>query len=93
MQVPGPLQGEVLGMTRFGIGKMKDSVLMLASFEKTTDILFEAALRGTVDDITGVSESIIMGMPMPTGTGLFQLRMPEPEAFTPQPARPPLALS
>ncbi|KAK9796706.1 hypothetical protein WJX73_006743 [Symbiochloris irregularis] len=45
-------RGEVLGMTRFGIGKMKDSVLMLASFEKTTDILFEAALRGTVDDVT-----------------------------------------
>lgn len=31
--------------------------------------------RGTVDDVTGVSECIIMGMPMPTGTGLFQLRM------------------
>ena len=27
-------KGEVLGITRFGIGKMKDSVLMLASFEK-----------------------------------------------------------
>ena len=80
-------------MTRFGIGKMKDSVLMLASFEKTTDILFEAALRGTADDITGVSESIIMGMPMPTGTGLFQLQMPEPDssAFPPSRAPPILA--
>lgn len=28
-------QGEVLGITRFGVAKMKDSVLMLASFEKT----------------------------------------------------------
>ena len=36
------LQGEVLGITRFGIAKMKDSVLMLASFEKTTDHLFDA---------------------------------------------------
>ena len=32
---------QVLGITRFGIAKMKDSVLMLASFEKTTDHLFE----------------------------------------------------
>lgn len=66
-------KGEVLGITRFGIAKMKDSVLMLASFEKTTDHLFDAALHGRVDDITGVSESIIMGIPMPTGTGLFKI--------------------
>lgn len=66
-------KGEVLGITRFGIAKMKDSVLMLASFEKTTDHLFDAALHGRIDDINGVSESIIMGIPMPTGTGLFKL--------------------
>jgi DNA-directed RNA polymerase III subunit RPC1 len=64
----------VLGITRFGIAKMKDSVLMLASFEKTTDHLFDAALHGRVDDINGVSESIIMGIPMPSGTGLFKLQ-------------------
>jgi DNA-directed RNA polymerase III subunit RPC1 len=67
-------RGEVLGITRFGIAKMKESVLMLASFEKTTDHLFDAALRGAVDEITGVSESIIMGAPMAPGTGLFRLR-------------------
>lgn len=43
----------MLGITRFGIAKMKDSVLMLASFEKTTDHLFDAALHGRVDDING----------------------------------------
>ena len=47
------VQGEVLGITRFGIAKMKDSVLMLASFEKTTDHLFDAALHGRCDDING----------------------------------------
>ena len=47
------MQGEVLGITRFGIAKMKDSVLMLASFEKTTDHLFDAALHGRTDEITG----------------------------------------
>lgn len=40
-------KGEVLGITRFGIAKMKESVFMLASFEKTTDHLFDAAQAGT----------------------------------------------
>lgn len=72
---------------------------MLASFEKTTDHLFDAALHGTKvamqkvttdsdvdrsrtvgpfthsmqDPINGVSECIIMGIPMSIGTGLFKL--------------------
>ena len=66
-------KGEVLGITRFGVAKMKDSVLMLASFEKTTDHLFDAALYGKQDAIDGVSECIIMGTSMHIGTGLFQL--------------------
>lgn len=37
-------KGEVLGITRFGVQKMKDSVLMLASFEKTTDHLVSIVL-------------------------------------------------
>ena len=44
----------MLGITRFGIARMKDSVLMLASFERTTDHLFDAAVHGRVDDISGV---------------------------------------
>jgi hypothetical protein len=52
---------------------MKDSVLMLASFEKTTDHLFDAALFGKRDAVEGVSECIIMGIPMPIGTGLFKI--------------------
>ncbi len=63
----------MLGITRFGIAKMKDSVLMLASFEKTTDHLFDAALYGKKDAVEGVSECIIMGIPMPIGTGIFKL--------------------
>ncbi|EGF76498.1 hypothetical protein BATDEDRAFT_14837 [Batrachochytrium dendrobatidis JAM81] len=66
-------KGEVLGITRFGIAKMKDSVLMLASFEKTTDHLFEASFYSKHDKIQGVSECIIMGVPMSLGTGLFKL--------------------
>ena len=67
-------RGEILGINRFGIAKMKESVLMLASFEKTPDHLFDAAVHGAVDTIDGVSECIIMGTPIPLGTGMFKLR-------------------
>merc|ERR1719431_1656429 len=66
-------RGEVLGITRHGMAKMKESVLMLASFEKTADHLFDAAYYGQKDAIRGVSECIIMGIPMSVGTGLMQL--------------------
>merc|ERR1719339_92611 len=66
-------RGEVLGITRHGMAKMKESVLMLASFEKTADHLFDAAYYGQKDAIKGVSECIIMGIPMSVGTGLMQL--------------------
>jgi DNA-directed RNA polymerase III subunit RPC1 len=46
-------KGEVLGITRFGVAKMKESVLMLASFEKTTDHLFDAAVHSREDSIVG----------------------------------------
>lgn len=66
-------KGEILGITRFGISKMNDSALMLASFEKTTDYLFDAGQRALTEKIAGVSECIIMGRPIPLGTGLFKL--------------------
>jgi DNA-directed RNA polymerase III subunit RPC1 len=66
-------RGEVLGINRFGITKMRHSTLMLASFEKTSDHLFDAAVHDRFDDIEGVSESIIMGNPVKLGTGLFKL--------------------
>ena len=52
---------------------MKDSVLMLASFEKTSDHLFNASVNGRVDKIEGVSECIIMGIPMQIGTGMLKV--------------------
>lgn len=66
-------KGEILGITRFGVAKMRESVLMLASFEKTTDHLFDAAVHSREDAIVGVSECIIMGVPIPIGTGIFKL--------------------
>jgi DNA-directed RNA polymerase III subunit RPC1 len=66
-------KGEVLGITRHGLSKMRDSVLQLASFEKTPDHLFEAAAGMKGDPIDGVSEKIIMGQTMTVGTGAFQV--------------------
>ncbi|KDQ65120.1 hypothetical protein JAAARDRAFT_28779 [Jaapia argillacea MUCL 33604] len=78
-------KGEVLGITRFGVAKMKDSVLMLASFEKTTDHLFDASAFGKRDDISGVSESIIMGNPAANcGTSLPALVSPAPTISKPR---------
>ncbi len=66
-------RGEVLGINRHGISKMKDSVLSRASFECTSDHLFEAALQSSSDSITGVAESIIIGGSARVGTGIFDL--------------------
>jgi DNA-directed RNA polymerase III subunit RPC1 len=66
-------KGQVLGFTRFGISKMKDSILMLASFEKTNDNLFDAAFHSRKDNVKGTSECIIMGKSIPLGTGLFKV--------------------
>lgn len=58
----------MLGITRFGIAKMKDSVLHSASFEKTADHLFDAAIHGRVDDVVRSKGPVLlkaecMGMP------------------------------
>ncbi|RCI12924.1 hypothetical protein L249_0585 [Ophiocordyceps polyrhachis-furcata BCC 54312] len=66
-------KGEILGISRFGLQKMRDSVLQLASFEKTPDHLFDAAAGMKTDRIEGVSECIIMGQTMSVGTGAFQV--------------------
>jgi DNA-directed RNA polymerase III subunit RPC1 len=66
-------KGEVHGITRFGISKMSGSTLMLASFEQTSEHLFDAAMYGKSDPVAGVSESIILGVPISVGTGCIEL--------------------
>jgi DNA-directed RNA polymerase III subunit RPC1 len=66
-------KGKVLGINRHGVHKMKNSTLMLASFEQTTDHLYDAAVHCKKDDITGVSECIITGNLVSLGTGAFSL--------------------
>jgi DNA-directed RNA polymerase III subunit RPC1 len=66
-------KGKVLGINRHGVHKMKNSTLMLASFEQTTDHLYDAAVHCKKDDITGVSECIITGNLVSLGTGCFDI--------------------
>lgn len=58
-----------------GLRDIKNLLQMdsLLQFEKTSDHLFDAAYYGQKDIICGVSESIIMGIPIPAGTGTFKL--------------------
>ena len=62
-----------VGITRFGVAKMRESVLTNASFEQTMDHLLDAAVHSREDSLVGVSECIITGMPIPMGTGLIKI--------------------
>ena len=66
-------KGAIHGFQRFGMANMKDSVLLHSSFERTKDNLFDAAYLGKIDKLNGVSESIILGKMIPTGTGIFKI--------------------
>ena len=68
-------KGTVLGFQRFSMIKMKDSVFLNSSFERTTDVLFDAAINSKNENLSGVSESIITGKTAKIGTGVFQLLM------------------
>lgn len=65
--------GRLIGLNRYGIIKMKNSPLMLASFEKTYEILFDAGFFGTRDPLKGISEKIMIGDNISIGTGKFKL--------------------
>ncbi len=66
--------GSIKGITREGITGEKASVLARASFEIPLKHLFNAAKTGEVDHLNSVSENVMINQPIPTGTGLPQLR-------------------
>ncbi|AFL94651.1 DNA-directed RNA polymerase subunit A'' [Thermococcus cleftensis] len=69
------LDGVILPIGRHGIVGEKASVLARAAFEITTQHLFEAAERGEVDPLNGVVENVLIGQPVPVGTGMVKLAM------------------
>ena len=66
-------RGKVLGTTNSGLSKDRDSVLKLASFERTQEHIFNAASHSRCDKYLGVSENIMLGMTAKIGTNLFGL--------------------
>jgi DNA-directed RNA polymerase subunit beta' len=56
------------GITQASLGTQ--SVLSAASFQETTKVLSEAAIRGKTDDLIGLKENVIVGHLIPAGTGM-----------------------
>ena len=69
------LDGVILPIGRHGIVGEKASVLARAAFEITTQHLFQAAERGESDPLNGVVENVLIGQPVPVGTGIVRLAM------------------
>ncbi len=67
--------GKVKSVGRQGISGQKNSVFARAAFEETVRHILEAALKGTKDTLDGVTENIIVGKPVPIGTGSVELIM------------------
>ena len=68
-------EGVVKSIGRHGISGEKSSVLARAAFEETGKHLLHASIRGEVDDLTGIIENIIIGQPIPLGTGSVGVKM------------------
>ncbi len=63
------VDGEVKQIGRHGVSGEKASVLARAAFEVTVNHILDAAIRGDVDDLKGVTENVIVGQPIQLGTG------------------------
>ena len=72
-------EGGVKSIGRHGISGEKSSVLARAAFEETGKHLLRASIRGEVDDLTGIIENIIIGQPIPLGTGSIGVKMAKNE--------------
>ena len=60
----------LLGITRASL--RSESFLSAASFQETTRVLTDAAIRGKIDDLIGLKENVIIGGLIPAGTGILQ---------------------
>ncbi len=62
----------LLGITKASLAT--DSWLSAASFQETTKVLTDAAIEGKTDHLAGLKENVIIGKPIPAGTGLRRYR-------------------
>ena len=72
----------LLGITKTAI--QTESFLSAASFQETTKVLTEAAIKGKVDHLIGLKENILIGKLIPAGTGLKKYRDIEIQKVEPE---------
>ena len=69
---PAIAKRKLLGITKAALAT--DSFLSAASFQETTRVLTEAAIKGKVDPLMGLKENVILGKLIPAGIGLKRYR-------------------
>jgi DNA-directed RNA polymerase subunit beta' len=67
-ELPAKYDPVLLGITKASLAT--ESFISAASFQETTRVLTEAAVRGTKDNLRGLKENVIVGRLIPAGTGL-----------------------
>ena len=67
-EIPAKYDPVLLGITKASLAT--ESFISAASFQETTRVLTEAAVRGTRDSLRGLKENVIVGRLIPAGTGL-----------------------
>lgn len=67
-ELPAHFDPVLLGITKASLAT--ESFISAASFQETTRVLTEAAVRGTSDNLRGLKENVIVGRLIPAGTGL-----------------------
>ncbi|MPM86414.1 DNA-directed RNA polymerase subunit beta' [bioreactor metagenome] len=69
-----PAEGKIslLGITKAALAT--DSFLSAASFQETTRVLTDAAIKGKIDPLLGLKENVIIGKLIPAGTGMTRYR-------------------
>ena len=77
--VPATSRPVLLGITKASLET--NSFLSAASFQETTRVLTDAAIRGKKDHLLGLKENVIIGKTIPAGTGMARYRNLEPQAI------------
>ena len=71
-KLPADGKQVLLGITKASLAT--NSFLSAASFQETTKVLTEAAIKGKVDPLIGLKENVIIGKLIPAGTGMKRYR-------------------
>ncbi|MFG0330803.1 MAG: DNA-directed RNA polymerase subunit beta' [Phycisphaerales bacterium] len=83
---PSTAKTLLLGITKASL--QSQSWLSGASFQETTKVLTEAALRGAIDDLRGLKENVLLGHLIPAGTGFHRHQAVRVKSTAPAPAAP-----